>query len=95
MEPQVHHMLKKRREGEIMLLQNDISKNNLEKNIGKVHEVLIEDIVGKYYVGRTKMDVPSMDGNVYIEKNAFAEVGSFVNVLIKRVLDYDMIGEIV
>ena len=52
-----------------MSLQQEISKHNLEKRIGNEYEVLIENITfdKKYFIGRTKMDVPEMDGVIYIE----------------------------
>ena len=52
-----------------MSLQQVISRENLEKRIGKEYEVLIENITfdKKYLIGRTKMDVPDMDGVIYVE----------------------------
>ena len=53
-----------------MNLQKGISKENLEKNIGKTYDVLIESTSfdNKYYIGRTYMDVPEEDGIVFIKK---------------------------
>ena len=63
-------MTKKSRRDKIMNLQKGISKENLEKNIGKTYDVLIESTSfdNKYYIGRTYMDVPEEDGIVFIKK---------------------------
>ena len=76
---QVHPMTKKSRYNKIMSLQKEISKENLQKQIGKKVEILIEDKAfdGKTYIGRTSFDVPEIDGVVYLiqakEKTAASE----------------------
>ena len=64
---QVHPATKKSRYRKIMELQKQISKENLAKKIGQEHEVLIEakSYDGKYYVGRSYMDVPEIDGYIW------------------------------
>ena len=76
---QVHYMTKKSRRDKIMNLQKEISKENLEKNIGKTYEVLIESTSfdNNYYVGRTYMDVPEEDGVLFIKKTKEVEVRKF------------------
>lgn len=61
---QIHPMTKKSRYNKIMKLQQEISKENEKKNIGRELEILIEGITPdkKYYVGRSYMDVPDIDG---------------------------------
>ena len=81
-----------------MEVQQKISKENLEKKIGKVYEALIEDISfdGKYLIGRTKQDVPDIDGIVYVKNQEKSNlVNKFVKVNIIDVKNYDLIGEIV
>lgn len=67
---QIHPMTKKSRYNKIMQMQKEISKQNLEKKLGNVYECLIENssFDGKYYIGRTYMDVPDEDGVVFIKK---------------------------
>lgn len=95
---QIHPATKKSRYNKIMKLQQEISKQNLEKKIGKVYKALIEDVSfdGKYYIGRTYMDVPDMDGVVFIknEDRDRSKIGEFINCKIIEVKDYDLIGEI-
>ena len=94
MKNQVHWKTKISRYNKIMKLQQEISKNNLEEKIGKTYEVMIEGITknGKYYVGRTYMDAPEIDGNVYIKSDKRLENGDFINCKIEKVKDYDLIG---
>ena len=93
---QIHYKTKQTRLNKIMTLQKGISKKTLEKNIGKNFECLIEGKTfdKKYYIGRTYMDVPDIDGIVYIKNTKPLEYGEFINIRITKVSDYDLIGEI-
>ena len=78
-------------------IQQKISNENLQRKIGQEFQVLIEDISfdGKYLIGRTKQDVPDIDGVVYVKNSdAINLVDKFVKVHITDVKDYDLIGEI-
>ena len=98
---QIHGNTKTSRYNKIMKEQQEISKENLEKKIGKVYEVLIENISfdGKYYIGRTIENVPDIDGLVYIKNedklNEKDLINEFVNCKIIDVNSYDLIGEII
>ena len=94
---QIHPMTKKARHRKIMTIQQEISKNNLEEKIGNIYDTLIENISfdGKYYIGRTYMDVPQEDGVVFIKKEKEIKLGSFVKCKITEVRDYDLIGKII
>jgi len=95
---QIHGNTKKARYNKIMALQQQISKENLEKRVGKEYEVLIENKTfdNKYWVGRTKMDVPEMDGVVYIENTSNTNlINSFVCCKIVDIREYDLIGKII
>ena len=80
-----------------MALQQEISKAKLQEKIGKVYTVLIEGISfdKKYYIGRTYMDVPDMDGVVFIENKGKEtdKLGQFVECKIVDIREYDLIGE--
>jgi len=95
---QIHGNTKRARHNKIMSLQQEISKQNLEKRIGKEYEVLIENKTfdGKYLVGRTKMDVPEMDGVVYIKNTSDKNlIKSFIKCKIIDKKDYDLMAEII
>ena len=94
---QIHHMTKKSRYNKIMELQQKISEENETKNVGKELEILVEDITKdkKYYVGRSYMDVPDVDGFIYMPMIEKALENQFVMCKITGVQGYDLIGEII
>ena len=101
---QVHHQTKKSRYNKLMKLQQDISKQNLKRFIGKEFKTLIEDAFVNdegdlFFVGRTYMDVPEIDGYVYIKGNKelqeLIQINTFVNCKIVEVNEYDLIGAII
>ena len=93
---QVHPATKKSRYRKIMELQKQISKENLATKIGQEHEVLIEakSYDGKYYVGRSYMDVPEIDGYIWVKADREVTLGKFYPVQIDQVEEYDLIGHI-
>lgn len=93
---QVHPATKKSRYRKTMELQKQISKENLAKKIGQEHEVLIEakSYDGKYYVGRSYMDVPEIDGYIWVKADREVTLGKFYPVQIDQVEEYDLIGHI-
>jgi len=95
---QIHSKTKKSRYNKIMEIQQKISNENLQTKIGKEFEVLVEDISfdGKYLIGRTKQDVPDIDGIVYIKNDSTQQlIDKFLKVKITDVRDYDLIGELI
>lgn len=94
---QIHPMTKKSRYNKIMKLQQQISKQNEEKQIGKELEILIEGITEdkKYFVGRSYMDVPEIDGFAYVKNNSKENlIGKYVKAKVVEVKDYDMVLEL-
>ncbi|MBO5348927.1 MAG: 30S ribosomal protein S12 methylthiotransferase RimO [Clostridia bacterium] len=92
---QVHPMTKKSRYNKIMELQQQISKEVSNKYIGKELEVLLEErsFDGKYYIARSYMDVPDIDGVIFVNCEDENLEGEFINVKITKVQDYDLIAE--
>ena len=80
-----------------MSLQQEISKENLKQKIGKDYEVMIEGITKneKYYVGRSYMDTPEIDGVIYIKNTKKLQTGEFVICKITDMKEYDLVGEII
>ena len=93
---QIHPMTKKSRYNKIMKLQQQISDEIMKEQIGKRLEVLIEDesFDGKYYIGRSKNEVPEIDGIIYVEKTKDELLDKYVEVEIIGSRDYDLIGTI-
>ena len=98
---QIHGNTKKSRYNKLMEKQQKISKQKLEDKIGKTIETLIEDVSfdGKYLIGRTKNDVPEIDGIVYIKAPFEGVTNDYINTFVKckieNVNNYDLIGKIV
>ena len=95
---QIHSNTKKSRYNKIMQTQQQISKENLQRKIGQEFEVLIEETSfdGNYLIGRTKQDVPDIDGIVYIKNDDTQQLQSqFVKVRVTDVRDYDLLAELV
>ena len=92
---QIHPMTKKSRYNKIMQLQKEISKENLEKNMGRELEVLKEDKTfdNKYYIGRSYMDVPEIDGIVYVKNDDNLNFGEFIKCKVTKVDEYDLVAE--
>ncbi len=91
---QIDEKIKIKRQKTIMEIQQKVSKELLSKRIGNVYECLIENITddGKYFIGRSYMDVPSEDGVIYIEFNPEYMINEFVNVEIVDSTEYDLVG---
>ena len=94
---QVPEKIKEERQNIIMEIQQEVSKDNLLGKIGKVYDCLIENITedGKYFIGRSYMDVPSEDGVIYIKYNPMYMINEFVKVKIIDSSFYDLYGEVV
>ncbi len=92
---QIHGALKKSRYNKIMKLQQGISKENMQKKLNKEIEVMIEgsSYDGQYYIGRSYMDVPEIDGIVYVKTNKNLNNGEFVTVKVTKIEEYDLIAE--
>lgn len=94
---QIHHMTKKSRYNKIMKLQQEIMLDKLNNQLGKEIEMLVETKTfdSKYYAGRSYMDVPDIDGLIYIKNNKETNLeGKFIKCKITAVNGYDLIAEI-
>lgn len=93
---QIHPSTKRSRYNKIMSLQQEIANENQKEQIGKQLEVLIETRTfdNKYYVGRSKREVPEIDSLIYMPMVEKELEGKFVKCKITGAQDYDLIGEI-
>lgn len=94
---QIHPSTKKSRYNKIMQLQQEISREKLKGKIGSTQLVKIEGVTKnkKYYVGRSYMDVPEIDGVIFIENNKTLKLGEWIKADVVDVKDYDLIGTII
>lgn len=97
MDGQIQDEIKEKRRDAIMELQQEVAFDNGDKMIGKEILVMIEGKIvdENVYIGRTYMDAPSVDGNIFIDSYEELITGDFVKVKVTGSKDYDLIGEIV
>ncbi|MFA5275979.1 MAG: 30S ribosomal protein S12 methylthiotransferase RimO [Candidatus Omnitrophota bacterium] len=91
---QVGEKTKQERFKQIMLLQQDISREVNKKFIGRTMEVLIDEKEEKTYLARTQYDAPEVDGQVYLNSKKNLKPGDFIKVKITDTLEYDLVGEV-
>ena len=93
-EDQIDEQVKQDRMDSIMREQLEINESRNRSMIGKTITVLCEDYdpVSEIHFGRGEADAPEIDGKVYFKSDVRIAPGSFVNVKIRDVLDYDLIG---
>jgi len=96
-EDQVEDQVKQDRADLLMRLQMEINEERNRTMIDKTITVLCEDFdpVSEAHFGRSAMDAPEIDGKVYFRSDKRIAPGSFVNVKIREVLDYDLVGHAV
>ncbi|MCC6147611.1 MAG: 30S ribosomal protein S12 methylthiotransferase RimO [Anaerolineaceae bacterium] len=84
--------IKQERLEKVMLLQQDISQQNNQAQIGKTLQVIIEGREDTISVGRSYRDAPEIDGLIFAEGKA--AIGKIVPVKITGALPYDLLGHI-
>ena len=96
-EDQIDEQLKADRMDIIMRRQLEINEERNRAMIGKTIRVLCEDFdtVSEMHSGRTAAAAPEIDGKVYFRSENRIMPGYFVDVKVRKVLDYDLIGVIV
>ena len=92
MKNQIAEEIKEKREEELMIIQQSISKELNSKKIDKIYKVLVEGINGKTYFGRNYEMAPEIDGTIFFEADKVYNKGEFVNIKITKALEYDLIG---
>ena len=97
MKPQIKRSVKESRLNDIMQLQKEIVTEKNNARLNKVYTVLVEGVAedGIFYMGRSYAEAPDIDGLIYFTSEEPLEFGSFAEVKILNVDDYDLIGEVV
>lgn len=89
---QIDEEVKEKREEEIMLIQQEISKKINLKKVGKIYKVLVEGFNGEYYYGRNYEMAPDIDGQIFFKYDKIIKNGEFAHIRITESLEYDLIG---
>lgn len=86
--------IKEDRYNVIMELQQSISQEFNDSLINKELTCIIDDITedGEFYIARSYMDVPDIDGLVFIRREKEHNVGDFITVTVEEVTEYDLIA---
>jgi len=93
MENQVDEDLKAERLDDLMAVQQEMSSRRLERHVGKVLTVLLEDALPDgSYEGRTRYQAPEIDGVTHFTGPAGLHPGEFVKVKITDSSEYDLEG---
>lgn len=92
MENQIDEEIKKKREEELMILQQGISKELNASKVGNTYKVIVEGKEENLWYGRNYEMAPQIDGLVYFESKKVISKGAMVNVKITSSYEYDLIG---
>jgi ribosomal protein S12 methylthiotransferase len=94
---QIDEQVKQDRMDILMRMQMDINEELNREKIGKIVDVVCEDYdpVAEVHFGRSAADAPEIDGKVYFRSENRIAPGSFVKVKVRKVIDYDLFGNIV
>ncbi len=87
--------LKQERLARFMAHQAEISAERLQRRVGRIETVLIDEVVEEGAVARSKSDAPEIDGQVFIDGATHLKVGDFVDVELEEADDYDLWGRLV
>ena len=96
MENQIPEEIAEARKDELMQIQQRISTEMLEKMVGKIVPVMIEEkseMEDFCWVGRSIYDAPEIDGNVFMI-DGDVQIGEIVNAEIIDSWEYDLVGKI-
>ena len=77
-----------------MLLQQDISGMKNRTLIGSRTKVIIDNVTGSSYIGRTERDAPEIDNSVIIKSRRPLKPGQILNATITGAEAYDLHAEI-
>jgi len=91
----VPEAVKEERLARFMAHQAEISAARLQRRIGRIETVLIDEVVEEGAVARSKADAPEIDGQVFIDGATHLKVGDLVQVELEEADDYDLWGRLV
>ena len=90
---QVPDELREERRARLMQLQQQISAQRLQRKVGTLQRVLIDEVGPKSATGRTAADAPEIDGVVAIATGRrVVRPGEFVDVRITAAAEHDLSG---
>jgi len=95
----VPESVREERRARLMIMQEEVSREKLQKKIGQTLRVLVDEPVRGGAIGRSSADAPEIDGVVYVKKprgmRKKLQAGEFVSVTITDADAHDMWGEMI
>lgn len=82
--------VKQTRQAELMAIQQQISAEILQTEVGQVIPVVIDRKEGNYYIGRSEWDSPEVDCEILVSAKRPLHIGQFYNVTITKTEDFDL-----
>ncbi len=86
--------VKQERLARFMEHQAEISADRLQRRVGRIETVLIDEVVEEGAVARSRSDAPEIDGQVFIDGATHLQAGEFVEVEIEAAGEYDLWGKL-
>jgi ribosomal protein S12 methylthiotransferase len=84
------------RRARLLEVQRDISAARLQRKIGTLQRVLVDEVGPTVAIARSTADAPEIDGVVFVRKGRRPiEVGQFVEVVIDAAEAHDLHGSLV
>lgn len=90
---QIDESVKERRAQVLMDIQYSITEDANKDKIGRVYEVIIDEVSDDHCIGRSYLDSPEIDSGIIFKPISKHNVGEFVNVKITSYDGYDLLGE--
>ena len=91
----VPESVKQQRLERFMAHQAVISAERLQRRVGRIETVLIDEVVEEGAVARSKSDAPEIDGQVFIDGATHLKVGDLVEVEIEEADEYDLWAKLI
>ncbi|TNE80754.1 MAG: 30S ribosomal protein S12 methylthiotransferase RimO [Gammaproteobacteria bacterium] len=87
--------VKQERWERFMETQQGISAERLQRKVGSVIEVLIDEVDNEGAIGRSSADAPEIDGNVFLDGVFDLQPGDLVKARVVEAEEYDLVAELV
>lgn len=95
LEDDVPPEVKEKRKDILMDIQQNISLERNEKLVGKTLKVIIDDLNGDFYMGRTEYDSPEVDNEVLVVPDKKLNVGDFYDVKVTAADYFDLAAKVI
>ncbi len=86
----VPQAVKQSRWERFMAHQQAISAERLSRKVGREYDVLIDEVQGDFFIGRSSADAPEIDGLVYVSSSQPLVPGQLVRVRVTEADAYDL-----